>query len=155
MGRRQIVGIIAAVLSLFFSSFSAQAEEVPLGFNLIGTYQAEEYAKVRSGEYLIRPSAALIYRVYSNGAELKVFTDNVVEHQTFEVYRSDGIATDTTTGDTQIVPGIQARSTSGSSLKQLTLTKNKLTVTSFPPLSSEILIMRAQVMIPRAEPIIE
>lgn len=131
------------------------ADSVPQGYNLIGHYQAAETGKIRNGQFITRPPAGLTYRVYSDGSELKVFTDGVAEHQTYEVYRSDGIAVNESSGDTYIAPGLQAKSTSGASLRQLCLTKKNLTITSFPPLSSEIIIIRAILIIPKAQPIEE
>ncbi len=148
MGYRKII-FISFLFHL--GSCLSYADDVPQGYNLIGNYLTAETAKIRNGKFITRPPAGLTYRVYSDGAELKVFTNHVTEHQTYEIYRSDGIAVDESSGDTSIVPGLQARSTSGASLRQLCLTKETLTITSFPPLSSEIIIIRATLVIPKAQ----
>ena len=147
--------IILLALSIPLSACFCYADDVPLGYNLIGSYLAAETGKIRNGKYITRPPAGLTYRVYSDGVELKVFTDNVSEYQTYEIYRSDGIAINESSGNTLIVPGLQARSTSGASLRQLCLTKKDLTIPSLPPLSSEIIIIRANHIIPKAQTIEE
>ncbi|MBK1790114.1 hypothetical protein [Persicirhabdus sediminis] len=84
------------------------------------------------------------YWVYTDGMEVRLYLNQATNyHTSYEVYRADGVSHLDDSGDLTLAPGLQAFSANGNILRQLSLTENELVLTSFPPRSAQIVIMRA------------
>ena len=91
---------------------------------------------------LIKPIA---FQVFTDGTRVRITADGDSEaRSTFEIYRSDGVgrrrpgvlALD-------VIPGVQAMSTRGGVLRHLRLTRESLTITTFPGVSDQTIITHA------------
>lgn len=118
--------------------------EVPHGFNYVGTYKLVKRVKVRSGKPFLIVIPALSYRVYSDGITLRFYGGSDEDgHTSFDIYRSDGITRLRSGNLLENEPGVQARSTVGQVLRQVTLTGRTMTLTKFPALSDAVEITYA------------
>ncbi|MFC5049944.1 hypothetical protein ACFPK9_04895 [Rubritalea spongiae] len=119
--------------------------KVPQSFELYGTYQVHSIIRVRSAKSRSIPLRNTIYRVYSNGQELRLYQEGLgsVFHS-YEIYRADGISEQDDKGNIAIKPGLQARLITEDLVKQIAVTQQKLTITQFPPLSDTVVITYAK-----------
>jgi hypothetical protein len=117
----------------------------PQDFDLLGSYEVHSIIRVRSAESRSVPLRNTLYKVYSNGQELRLYQEGLgsVFH-TYEIYRSDGVSEEDDSGNISIKPGIQARLVTDTLVKQLSVTQRKLTITQFPPLSDTVVITYAK-----------
>lgn len=116
-----------------------------VGYDFIGEYLVSSMTRVRNGAAISSALAATHYRVYSNGAELRLYQGSLSEsHHSYKIYRSDGISSVSEDGAVLIQPGIQARHVSGELVKHLSLTQKQLTITKFPPISDTVVVIYAQ-----------
>ena len=123
---------------------SSGASEIPPEFRFVGSYRLVKRVKVRSGKPLAIAIPALEYRVYTDGISLRFYgADESSGFTSFEVYRSDGITRMRDESLLENVPGVQARSTVGQVLRQVTLTADSLTLTKFPALCDAVEITYA------------
>ena len=132
---------------------SARGEGIPPEFNYVGSYRLVKRVKIRSGKPLRIAIPALEYRVYTDGISLRFYgADESSGFTSFEVYRTDGIFRMRDESLLESVPGVQARSTVGQVLWQVTLTSKTLTLTKFPALSDAVEITYAN-RIPQEKPV--
>jgi len=120
----------------------APLPELPAEFNYVGTYQLVKRVKVRSGRPFQIAIPRLSYQVYTDGITLRFYGEGS-GHTSFQVYRSDGVARMRDDSLLENVPGVQARSTVGEVLRQVTLTDETMTLTKFPALSDAVEITYA------------
>ena len=76
----------------------------------------------------------IAFRVYTDGVRIKVAAEGDDEsHTTFEIYRSDGIGRQRADGGAlEVIPGLQATSHTGGVLRHLRLSRESMTITTFP-----------------------
>lgn len=125
---------------------AAVAEE----FRHIGDFITRSRVKVSAGQ--IRPVAMkpLVLSVYTDGISVRISTSGDADHATdYTIYRSDGIGRQKgASGALEVVPGVQATSEQAGIFRQLRLTQERLTITSFPGVSDQIVITHAQLAPP-------
>ena len=127
-----------------------------LGLALGGVAAAEEFKHV--GDFLLQahfkltgdkitpiPMKPLAFRVYTDGVHVKVTAEGDDEaHTTFDIYRSDGISRQRPErGALEVIPGLQATSHSGGILRHLRLSREAMTITTFPGVSDQTIISYA------------
>lgn len=114
-------------------------------FRHVGDYVLKSRTKIagdKSTPIIIKP---MLLRVYSNGIEIRVTARDDAEAQsTFQIYRSDGIGRQRAPGGPiDILPGVQASTQTGGVLRHLRLSRESLTITSFPGVSDQTIISYA------------
>lgn len=139
--------ILALSLSVFSGTLSAEDRptKLPAGFRFIGHYKLNSKIRVENGETMPVVISPLIYRVYSDGMDVRVYCLAAGEESftTYEIYRSDGIGVARKSGEIDLVAGVQAYCTKGQMIRQLSVTRNSLTMVKMPPRSHRVLITRA------------
>lgn len=114
-------------------------------FRHIGDFIVKSRLKVSPTQTVPVPIKPLRLSVFTDGAKLRISTDGEASQASeFTIYRSDGIGQQRSSGGAlEVVPGVQASSDKGGILKQIRLTRDSLTITSFPGVSDQIVITRA------------
>ena len=71
----------------------------------------------------------------------------------FEIYRSDGIGRQRKgSGALEVIPGLQATSNVGGILRHLRLSRESMTITTFPGVSDQTIVSHAIAAEPKTEP---
>ncbi len=114
-------------------------------FRHVGDYLLKSRTKLtadRANPIEIKP---LLLRVYTDGVEVRVTADKDEDaRSTFEIYRSDGIGRQRSTGGAlEVIPGVQAFSRNGGVFRHLRLTRESLTITMFPGVSDQTVVSYA------------
>lgn len=135
-------------LSLAFTSMmwvQAKPANLPERFRLIGHYQLKSKIKVERGESMPVVISPLVYRVYSDGIDVRVYGSPGEDdsYTSYEIYRADGITVPQKSGGLDLVAGVQALCRKGEMVRQLSLTRRGLTMVKMPPRSSRVIITRA------------
>ncbi|MFK7910267.1 MAG: hypothetical protein AB8F34_06650 [Akkermansiaceae bacterium] len=142
------IGIFVALsMSLVLDVVAGEnkPEKLPAGFRFIGTYKMVSKIKVERGESMPVLITPLIYRVYSDGIEVRVYCRTAGEdsHTAYQIYRSDGVGVPRSTGEIDLVAGVQALSTKAEMVRQLSVTRASMTMVKAPPRSHRVVITRA------------
>lgn len=119
-------------------------------FRHIGDFITHSRVKVSSGQILPVAMNPLKLSVYTDGISVRVSTSGDSDHATdYTIYRSDGIGRQRSSGGAlEVVPGVQATSEQAGIFRQLRLTQETLTITSFPGVSDQIVITHARLAPP-------
>lgn len=131
-----------ALIGIWWLSCSGLTAEE---FRHVGDYLLSSHFKL-SGERVIPiPMKPIAFRVFTDGVEVRVVTeDNDEARSTFTVYRSDGIARQRpAVGALEVIPGIQAMSQVDGVLRHLRLSRESLTITTFPGVSDQTIVSYA------------
>ena len=123
-------------------------------FHHFASFVLDSHFKVTGGRVTPIPMKPIVFEVSTDGVHVRLTAEGDAEARTsFEIYRSDGIGRQRPGGDTlDIIPGIQAMSKSGGVLRHLRLTRDALTITTFPGVSDQTLITHAIATPPRSAP---
>ena len=126
----------------------ASAEDAE--FRHIGDFMIYQRVKISADQITPTTIKPLRLSVFTNGIHIRISTkDDAAEASEYRIYRSDGIAQQQgKAGALEVVPGLQAISENGGVLRQLRLTNEHLSITSFPGISNQIIIMRARAIEP-------
>jgi hypothetical protein len=136
---------------------------ITLCFVLVSVAAAAEFTHV--GDFLLRahfkitrdkmtpiPMKPIAFRVHTDGTRIKVTAEGDDEsHTTFEIYRSDGIGRQRTGGGAlEVIPGLQATSHTGGVLRHLRLSRESMTLTTFPGVSDQTIVSYAVAAEPKS-----
>lgn len=124
-------------------------------FRHIGDFVIHSRVKISGDDVVSTAIKPLRLSAYTDGVSVRVSThDSAEEASEYRIYRSDGIGRQQSPGGPlEVVPGVQAVSEKGDILRQIRLTKDTLTITSFPGVSDQIVVTRARaVPAPKAVP---
>lgn len=141
--------IITMSLSVLAGAVLAGGEErpakLPAGFRYIGHYKLNSKIRVENGDTMPVVISPLVYRVFSDGIDVRVycFASGEDSYTTYEIYRSDGIGVARKSGEIDVVAGVQASCTKGDMVRQLSVTRNSLTMVKMPPRSHRVIVTRA------------
>ena len=118
---------------------------LPAGFRLIGHYQLKSKMKVENGQAMPVLISALAYHVYSDGVDVRVYCNTGGEENftSYQIYRSDGVGVTKSSGEIQVIAGVQAVCKKGEMFRQISVTRNSLTMVKMPPRSHRVIITRA------------
>jgi hypothetical protein len=121
------------------------AAAVAAEYKHVGDFLLQAHFKLTGDKITPIPMKPLAFRVYSDGVHIKVTTEGDDEsHTTFAIYRSDGIERQRTgRGALEVIPGLQATSHSGGILRHLRLSREAMTITSFPGVSEQTIVSHA------------
>jgi hypothetical protein len=102
----------------------------------------QSHFKITGAKLTAIPTKPIAFRVFTDGVRIKVTTESDEEAQTtFEIYRSDGIGRQRTgRGALEVIPGLQATSNTGGVLKHLRLSRESMTITTFPGVSDQTIV---------------
>lgn len=120
-------------------------EALPVGFRFIGNYQLSSKLRVEKGVSTPVVISPLHYQVYSDGIDVRLYcwASDKESYTAYEIYRSDGIGVPHRSGEIDWVAGVQAYSTKGGMIRQVSVTRNSLTMVKMPPRSYRVIITRA------------
>lgn len=122
-----------------------QPANLPAGYRFIGTYKLNSKIMVERGDAMPVVISPLIYRVFSDGIDVRVYCKAAGEESftSYGIYRSDGVGVARKSGEIDVVAGVQAYSTQGEMVRQISVTRSSLTMVKMPPRSHRVLITRA------------
>ncbi|MGB1874220.1 MAG: hypothetical protein ACPH5P_02190 [Akkermansiaceae bacterium] len=124
---------------------TSRPEELPDTFRLIGHYQLKSKLRVERGDVIPVVISPLDYQVFSDGIDLRLYCRAAGEdtYTTFQIYRSDGIGVSRTSGEIDLIAGVQALNTSAEMVRQISITRNSFTMVKMPPRSHRVIVTRA------------
>jgi hypothetical protein len=149
MGRRRITSFCAAALLAILADRGCAEQFRHFGYYLIQSHFKIEGDKQR--KILVKP---VVFHVSTDGISVKVSMDGEAESTTtFEIYRSDGIGCQRgNRGALEVVPGVQAMHRSHGELRHLRLCKEFMTMTTFPGVSDQTVVIHAIAAEPTSTP---
>lgn len=126
---------------------SARAGE----FKHFGDFLLQTHFKLTGGQMTPIPMKPVVLRVFTDGIRIRVSVEGEEDsHTTFEIYRSDGIGRQRKgAGALEVIPGLQAMSNVGGTLRHLRLSRESLTITTFPGVSDQTIVSHAVAAEPR------
>lgn len=135
-----------ALLALTSGAFASE-------FKHVGDFLLQSHFKLTGGQVSPIPIKPLAFRVYTDGVRIRVATEGDDDsYTTFEIYRSDGIGRQRKeAGALEVIPGVQATSNTGGTLKHLRLSRESMTITSFPGVSDQTIVSHAVAAEPKAQ----
>ena len=138
---------LSMVLWLALASAAAAAE-----FTHVGDFLLRAHFKITGDKMTPIPMKPIAFRVHTDGVRIKVTAEGDDEsHTTFEIYRSDGIGRQRTGGGAlEVIPGLQATSHIGGVLRHLRLSRESMTLTTFPGVSDQTIVSYAVAAEPKS-----
>jgi len=111
-------------------------------FKHVGDYLLQSHFKLTGSQVTPIPMKPIAFRVYTDGVTIRVSAEDDEEaHSSFEIYRSDGIGRQRPgSGVLEVIPGLQATSKSGGVLRHLRLSRESMTITTFPGVSDQTIV---------------
>jgi len=134
------------VMTGIFCSATLQAAE----FRHVGDFLLRAHFKLTGSEMTPIPMKPIAFHVFTDGVTIRVSPEgDDSSHTSFEIYRSDGIARQRSeSGALEVVPGVQASTSTGGTLRHLRLSKESLTITTFPGVSDQTIVSYAVAAVP-------
>lgn len=125
-------------LTLIAISSTAFAAE----FKHVGDFLLQSHFKLVGQQLTPIPMKPIAFRVFTDGVKIRVSAEGDEEsHTTFEIYRSDGIGRQRPgAGALEVIPGLQAMSNVGGTLRHLRLSRESMTITTFPGVSDQTIV---------------
>jgi hypothetical protein len=141
---------LLSALSFIVFLTSARADE----FKHVGDFLLQAHFKMTGQQVTPIPMKPIAFRVFTDGIRIRVSAEGDEEsHTTFEIYRSDGIGRQRKgSGALEVIPGLQATSNVGGTLRHLRLSRESMTITTFPGVSDQTIVSHAIAAEPRTEP---
>ncbi|MEO7099684.1 MAG: hypothetical protein ABI162_10010 [Luteolibacter sp.] len=129
---------IVTYLILASSAFASE-------FKHVGDFLLQSHFKLVGQQVTPIPMKPIALRVFTDGVQIRVSAEGDEEsHTTFEIYRSDGIGRQRRgAGALEVIPGLQAMSNAGGTLRHLRLSRESLTITTFPGVSDQTIVSYA------------
>jgi len=122
-------------------------------FKHVGDFLLQSHFKLTGDQMTPIPMKPIAFRVFTDGVKIRVSAEGEEDaHTTFEIYRSDGIGRQRKgAGALEVIPGLQAMSNTGGMLRQLRLTRESMTITTFPGVSDQTIVSYAIAAEPKTE----
>lgn len=114
-------------------------------FKHVGDFLLQSHFKLIGQQVTPIPMKPIAFRVFTDGVKIRVSAEGDEEsHTTFDIYRSDGIGRQRQgAGALEVVPGLQAMSNVGGTLRHLRLSRESMTITTFPGVSDQTIVSYA------------
>ena len=114
-------------------------------FRHVGDFILQSHFKLTGEKQTPIPMKPVVFRVYTDGIRVRISTEGDTESgTTFEIYRSDGIGRQRSgRGALEVIPGLQATTHTGGVLRHLRLSRETLTITTFPGVSDQTIVSHA------------
>jgi hypothetical protein len=111
-------------------------------FKHVGDYLLQSYFKLTGDKLTPIPTKPIAFSVYTDGVKVKVMAEGDDEsHTMFEIYRSDGIGRQRRGGGAlEVIPGLQATSHASGVMRHLRLSRESMTITTFPGVSDQTIV---------------
>ena len=137
--------MLPVLLSLALGS-ALRAED----FRPFADFRLSSHVKVTGARLTPIPMKPIVFHVATDGVRVRITADgNEEARTTFEIYRSDGVGRQRPgEASLEVIPGIQATSQTGGVLRHLRLTRESLTITTFPGVSDHTIITLALAIAP-------
>lgn len=121
-------------------------------FKHVGDFLLKSHFKITGERMTPIPMKPIAFSVSTDGVRIKVSAEGDVEsHTTFEIYRSDGIGRQRVEGGAlEVIPGLQATSHTGGVLRHLRLSRESMTLTTFPAVSDQTIVIYAVAAEPKS-----
>jgi len=131
-------GLIVIGLALLAATSAAE-------FRHVGDFILRSHFKITGDKLTPVPMKPLLFRVSTDGVSVMVSAEGDEESTTtFEIYRSDGIGRQRSGGGAlEVMPGLQASIRTGGILRHLRLSRESLTITTFPGISDQTVVIHA------------
>jgi hypothetical protein len=115
------------------------------GFRHVGDFLLQSHFKLTGAKVTPIPMKPIAFRVFTDGVRIRVFAEGDEEsHTTFEIYRSDGIGRQRQgSGALEVIPGLQATCEIGGVMRHLRLSREAMTITTFPGVSDQTIVSHA------------
>ncbi len=122
-------------------------------FKHVGDFLLQAHYKLTGQQVTQIPMKPIAFRVFTDGVRIRVTAEGDEEaHTTFEIYRSDGIGRQRQgAGALEVIPGLQAMSNVGGTLRHLRLSRESMTITTFPGVSDQTIVSHAVAAEPKPE----
>lgn len=122
-------------------------------FKPVGDFLLQAHFKLTGRQLTPVPMKPIAFRVSTDGVRIRVTAEGDEEaHTTFEIYRSDGIGRQRPgAGALEVIPGLQAMSKVGGTLRHLRLSRESMTITTFPGVSDQTIVSYAVAAEPKPE----
>ncbi len=132
--------IFIILTSITFGSIASASE-----FKHVGDFLLQSHFKLVGQQVTPIPMKPIAFRVFTDGVKIRVSAEGDEEsHTTFEIYRSDGIGRQRRgAGALEVIPGLQAMSNVGGTLRHLRLSRESMTITTFPGVSDQTIVSYA------------
>ncbi len=122
-------------------------------FKHVGDFLLQAQYKLTGQQMTPVPTKAIAFRVFTDGVHIRVTAEGDDEARTtFEIYRSDGIGRQRQGfGALEVIPGLQATSNIGGVLRHLRLSRESMTITTFPGVSDQTIVSHSIAAEPKPE----
>lgn len=129
---------LLTLIALFASGAVVHAT----GFKHVGDFLLQAQYKLTGQQMTPIPIKPIAFSVFTDGVRIRVTAEGVEEARTtFEIYRSDGIGRQRQGGGAlEVIPGLQAMSNVGGVLRHLRLSRDSMTITTFPGVSDQTIV---------------
>lgn len=136
----RLLPILLCLLCLAAGDPCAAAE-----FRHVGDYLLKSRTRLSGDKPTPIAIKPMLLKVFTDGVEVRITAENDEDaRSTFEIYRSDGIGRQRTSGGAlEVIPGVQAFSRNGGVFRHLRLSRESLTITMFPGVSDQTVISYA------------
>lgn len=140
MEDRRMIRAASIALVLAFGS-AARGD----GYRHVGDFLLQSHFKLTDGKITPIPIKSVVFRVFTDGTRVRISADDEGEAgSTFEIYRSDGIGRQRGgRGALEVIPGVQATCQTGGVFRHLRLSRDSLTITTFPGVSDQTIVSHA------------
>ena len=140
------------LLPTFLTILAFSPVAFALEFRHVGDFLLKSHFKLTGGQMTPIPMKPIAFRVFTDGTRIRVSAEGDDEaHTTFEIYRSDGIGRQRQgSGALEVIPGLQAMSNVGGTLRHLRLSRESLTITTFPGVSDQTVVSYSVAAEPKA-----
>jgi hypothetical protein len=121
-------------------------------FRHVGDFLLKSHFKITGERTTPIPMKPIAFRVFTDGVQIRVSAEGDDDsHTTFEIYRSDGIGRQRVEGGAlEVIPGLQATSHTGGVLRHLRLSRESMTLTTFPAVSDQTIVIYAVAAEPKS-----
>lgn len=122
-------------------------------FKHVGDFLLQAQYKLTGQQMTAIPTKPIAFRVFTDGIHIRITAEGDEEARTtFEIYRSDGIGRQRQgSGALEVIPGIQATSNVGGVLRHLRLSRESMTITTFPGVSDQTIVSHSIAAEPKPE----
>lgn len=111
----------------------------------VGDFLLQAHFKLTGQQVTPIPMKPIAFRVFTDGVHVRVTAEGDEQsHTTFEIYRSDGIGRQRqAAGALEVIPGLQATCNTGGTFRHLRLSRETMTITTFPGVSDQTIVSHA------------
>ncbi len=140
-------------LSAFFLFLAISAVAPAAEFKHVGDFLLQAHFKLTGQQVTPIPMKPIAFRVFTDGVRIRVTAEGDDDsHTTFEIYRSDGIGRQRQgAGALEVIPGLQAMSHAGGILRHLRLSRESMTITTFPGVSDQTIVSHSIAAVPKSD----